>query len=85
GRGSFTGVATYKNADMVRAALAAQGIGRLMLETDAPYLTPVPHRGKANEPAFLTFTAEAAARALGVPVAERAARTTENARAFFGI
>lgn len=85
GRGSFTGVVTYKNADTVRAALVAQGIERLMLETDAPYLTPVPHRGKANEPAFLKFTAEAAALALGVPVAELAAKTTANARAFFGI
>jgi TatD DNase family protein len=80
GRGSFTGVVTYKNADTVRAALVAQGVGRLMLETDAPYLTPVPHRGKANEPAFLKFTAEAAAQALGVPTAELAAKTTANAR-----
>lgn len=85
GRGSFTGVLTYKNAESVRAALVAQGIGRLMLETDAPYLTPVPHRGKANEPAFLKFTAEAAAQALGVGVAELAEKTTANARAFFGI
>jgi TatD DNase family protein len=83
GRGSFTGVLTYKNADVVRAALVAQGIERLMLETDAPYLTPVPHRGKANEPAYLRHTAEAAAAALGVPVAELAARTTANAREFF--
>lgn len=85
GRGSFTGVVTYKNADAVRAALAAQGLDRLMLETDAPYLTPVPHRGKGNEPAYLRFTAEAAAQALGVPVAELAARTTANAREFFGL
>ncbi len=85
GRGSFTGVVTYKNADAVRAALLAQGLGRLMLETDAPYLTPVPHRGKANEPAYLRFTAEAAALALGVSVEELAARTTANAREFFGL
>ncbi len=85
GRGSFTGVVTYKNADTVRAAMVAQGIGRLMLETDAPYLTPVPHRGKANEPAYLRFTAEAAALALGVSAEEIAARSTANARAFFGV
>jgi TatD DNase family protein len=85
GRGSFTGVVTYKNAEAVRAALVAQGIGRLMLETDAPYLTPTPHRGKANEPAFLRFTAEAAAQALGVGVEEVAARTTANAAEFFGL
>jgi TatD DNase family protein len=84
GRGSFTGVVTYKNAEAVRAALVAQGLDRLLLETDAPYLTPVPHRGKANEPAYLRHTAEAAATALGVPLAELAARTTANARAFFG-
>jgi TatD DNase family protein len=85
GRGSFTGVVTYKNAEAVRAALVAQGVERLMLETDAPYLTPVPHRGKGNEPAYLRFTAEAAAAALGLPVAELAARTTANAREFFAI
>ncbi|MEN9840267.1 MAG: hypothetical protein RL376_67 [Verrucomicrobiota bacterium] len=85
GRGSFTGVVTYKNADPVRAALVEQGIERLMLETDAPYLTPVPHRGKENEPAFMRLTAEAAALALGLPATELAARTTANARAFFGI
>jgi TatD DNase family protein len=76
---------TYKNADPVRAALVEQGIERLMLETDAPYLTPVPHRGKENEPAFMRLTAEAAALALGLPATELAARTTANARAFFGI
>ncbi|MCX6936669.1 MAG: TatD family hydrolase [Verrucomicrobia bacterium] len=85
GRGSFTGVVTYKNAEPVRAALVTQGIERLMLETDAPYLTPVPHRGKENEPAYMRLTAEAAARALGLPLGELAARTTANARAFFGI
>jgi TatD DNase family protein len=85
GRGSFTGVVTYKNAEPVRAALRLQGIEHLMLETDAPYLAPVPHRGKENEPAFVAFTAEAAARELGVEPVELAARTTANARAFFGI
>ncbi|MEO6993277.1 MAG: TatD family hydrolase, partial [Lacunisphaera sp.] len=58
GYGSFTGVITYKSADNVRAAALAQGLERLMIETDAPYLTPVPHRGKPNEPAFLRHTAE---------------------------
>lgn len=85
GRGSFTGILTYKNADALRAALVAQGLDRLMLETDAPYLTPAPHRGKANEPAYLRFTAEAAAAALGVSAEEIAERTTANALAFFGL
>jgi TatD DNase family protein len=85
GRGSFTGVLTYKNAEPVRAALREQGKERLMLETDAPYLTPVPHRGKANEPAFMRHTAEAAAIELGVSLAELAKKSTANARSFFGL
>ncbi len=83
--GSFTGVLTYKNAENVRAAMKIQGLGRLMLETDAPYLTPVPHRGKPNEPAFMRHTAEYAADMFGVGLAELAEVTTKTARAFFGI
>src|SRR5690606_26506577 len=60
GYGSFTGILTYKSADTVRAAARLQGLGRIMVETDAPYLTPVPHRGKPNEPAYIRHTAEAA-------------------------
>jgi TatD DNase family protein len=85
GRGSFTGILTYKNADAMRAAARAQGLGRLLLETDAPYLTPMPHRGKPNEPAFLRHTAEYAAGFFGVSIDELAAATTANARAFFQI
>ena len=84
GRGSFTGILTYKNAEAVRAAAKAQGLGRLMIETDAPYLSPVPHRGKPNEPAYLRLTAECAAGVLGVGLDELAAATTATARAFFG-
>ncbi len=83
GWGSFTGVLTYKKADNVRAALRRQGASRLMLETDAPYLAPVPHRGKPNEPAFLIHTAEVAAVALEVSRNELAHQTTETARKFF--
>jgi len=85
GRGSFTGILTYKNAEAVRAAARAQGLDRLMLETDAPYLAPMPHRGQPNEPAFLRHTAEFAAGLLGLPPAELAAVTTANARKFFAI
>ncbi len=85
GRGSITGILTYKNADAVRAAAREQGLGRLMIETDAPYLTPMPHRGKPNEPAFLRHTAEYAAEFFGVTLDELAATTTANAKAFFGI
>ncbi len=86
GFGSFTGILTYKNAATIRTAAKAQGLDRLMLETDAPYLTPLPHRGKPNEPAFVRHTAEfAAAEVFGVPVAELAAASTANARRFFGL
>jgi TatD DNase family protein len=85
GRASFTGIITYKNADPVRAALVAQGLDGLMLETDAPYLAPLPHRGSPNEPAYLAHTATEAARILNIPLADLAARTTANALEFFGL
>ncbi len=84
GRGSFTGILTYKNADGVRAAAKAQGLSTLMIETDAPYLAPAPHRGKPNEPAYLRHTAEFAAGLFGVSLEKLADVTTANARAFYG-
>jgi TatD DNase family protein len=83
GVGSFTGILTYKNADSVRAAAKALGLGRFMVETDAPYLTPMPHRGKPNEPAYLRHTAEFAAGVFGVSFEELAAKSTANAKSFF--
>ena len=83
--GSITGVLTYKNAENVREAAKVQGLARLMLETDAPYLTPVPHRGKPNEPALMRHTAEYAAAMFGVGLDELAATSTRTARAFFGL
>ena len=85
GYGSFTGVITYKNADLVRAAALAQGLERLMIETDAPYLTPMPHRGKPNEPAYLRHTAEFTAGVFGVSLERLAEVTTANAKRFFSI
>lgn len=85
GYGSFTGVITYKNADNVRSAARAQGIERLMIETDAPYLTPVPHRGKPNEPAYLRHTAEFCAELFGVNYEKLAEITTANAKRFYGL
>lgn len=86
GFGSFTGILTYKSAENVRAAAKAQGLSRFMLETDAPYLTPMPHRGKPNEPAFVRHTAEfAAGEVFGIGYAELAAASTANARQFFGL
>jgi TatD DNase family protein len=85
GWASFTGILTYKNADAVRAAAVGQGLARCMIETDAPYLAPVPHRGRSNEPAYLRHTAEFAAELFGVGYEELAAITTANARRFFAI
>jgi TatD DNase family protein len=86
GLASFTGILTYKSAANVRAAAKAQGLARLMIETDAPYLAPVPHRGKPNEPALLRHTAEFAAKEVfGVKPEELDTITTANARRFFGL
>jgi TatD DNase family protein len=85
GRASFTGIITYKNAQPVRDALAAQGLDTLMLETDAPYLAPVPHRGQPNEPAYVAHTATTAAEILKIPLAQLADQTTANAREFYGL
>lgn len=85
GRGSFTGIITYKSAENVRQAAALQGLERVMVETDAPYLTPEPHRGKRNEPALVVHTAERLAAVLGVSLEELAAVSTRNARAFFAL
>jgi TatD DNase family protein len=86
GYGSFTGILTYKSAENVRQAAKIQGLDRLMIETDAPYLSPLPHRGQPNEPAFMRHTAEFAAKEVfGVGYDELVARTTTNARRFFGL
>jgi TatD DNase family protein len=86
GRGSFTGILTYKSATAVRDAAKAQGLARLMVETDAPWLAPLPHRGETNEPAYVRHTAAFAAKEIfGVSLDELAAVTTANAKAFFGI
>ena len=85
GYGSFTGVITYKSAEAVRAAALAQGLERLMIETDAPYLTPMPHRGKPNEPAYLRHTAEFCAGLFGVSYERLAEVTTATAKKFFGL
>lgn len=86
GRGSFTGILTYKSAAAVREAAKAQGLSRLMVETDAPWLAPIPHRGEPNEPAYVRHTAKFAAQEMfGVSFDEFAALTTATAKSFFGI
>jgi len=85
GFGSFTGILTYKTAESIRAACKLQGIARLMVETDAPYLAPVPNRGKSNEPAWVRFTSDCAASVLEVTPDEAAAAATRNSERFFGL
>jgi TatD DNase family protein len=85
GRASFTGIATYKSAHAVRDALRQQGIERLMLETDCPYLTPEPLRGKPNEPAYLSHIAQRCAEALAMSAEELAAQASANTRSFFNL
>ena len=87
GRGSFTGIVSYRNASIssVKEALVEQGIERLMIETDCPYLTPEPLRGKENRPAYLRHTFQSVASILQVPVIELEEQITANTFEFFGI
>jgi TatD DNase family protein len=78
---SFSGIVSFPGADDVRAAAARCPLDRMLVETDAPYLAPVPHRGKENEPAFVSDVGAALARALDRPVAEVAAATAATAAA----
>jgi TatD DNase family protein len=80
---SYTGILTFKNGANVRAALAATPMDGFMLETDAPYLAPMPYRGKRCEPAQLVETARIAAEVKGVSLDELGAATSATARAFF--
>lgn len=82
---SFTGIATFKNAAAVLQTARQCPAGSFMLETDAPYLAPVPHRGKRCEPAFTSFTAQVIADARGETLAELAAHTEATANQFYGI
>ncbi|MEM6784228.1 MAG: TatD family hydrolase [Bacteroidota bacterium] len=78
------GTLTYKNSG-VAEAIAAIPLDRIILETDGPYLAPVPHRGQRNEPAYVRVIAEHLASVLGVPFDEVARRTTRNAEQLFGL
>ena len=82
---SFTGILTFKNADTLRAVAGAVPLENMLLETDAPYLAPIPQRGQRNEPAFIPHIAGALAQLKGVPVEEVARVTTANAQRLFGL
>jgi len=82
---SFTGILTFKNADPLRAVAGKIPLESVMLETDAPYLAPVPNRGKRNEPAFVPHIAGVLAGIKGLPVEEVARITTGTAERIFGL
>ena len=75
---SFSGIATFKSAQSIRDAAHATPIERILVETDAPYLAPVPHRGKSNEPSFVRHTAEYLAADLGLSYEDFAVQTSAN-------
>ena len=75
---SFSGIVTFKRADELRAIAADVPLDRLLVETDAPYLAPVPKRGKSNEPAYLVHTASVVAELKGLTPVELAEVTTAN-------
>jgi TatD DNase family protein len=80
---SFSGIVTFKNARELQAVAQALPLERLLIETDAPYLAPVPHRGRTNEPAFVPLVARKLAELHGTTVERIEARTTDNfARCF---
>ena len=75
---SFSGILTFKRSDEIRAIAAAVPLDRLLVETDAPYLAPVPHRGARNEPAYVVETARVLAEVKGVDMDAIATATTDN-------
>ncbi len=75
---SFSGIVTFKSAKAIQEVALKAPLDRILVETDAPYLAPVPHRGKTNEPAFVRHTAEYVAELRGIPLEELAEATTNN-------
>ena len=82
---SYGGVTTFPKAAEVREAARITPADRILIETDAPYLAPVPHRGKRNEPSYVTHTARVVASVRGVSLEEFAAQTTSNFERIFGL
>jgi TatD DNase family protein len=80
---SFAGMLTYKKNDDLRRVASTIPADRLLVETDCPYLAPVPHRGQRNEPALVVHTAACLAEVRGVTIEEIATQTSRNARNFF--
>lgn len=81
---SFTGIITFKKAEELRNVVKMVPLEKMMIETDAPYLAPIPHRGQKNEPGFVKYVAECVAQVKGIAFEEVARKTSENAARFFG-
>lgn len=82
---SISGPLTFSNARKLPEVVAMMPLERLLVETDSPYLTPTPHRGKRNEPAYVRFVAAEIARIRGISLEEIEEITTQNAKTVFGI
>ena len=82
---SFTGIITFKNASALREVVNKVPLERMLVETDSPYLTPVPYRGKRNEPAYVRFVAETIAKVKDIAFEEIAQVTTANVKQLFHI
>lgn len=82
---SFSGIVTFRNAEQIREAARIVPLDRILVETDSPYLAPVPHRGKENQPAYVRDVAEYMAVLKGVSVEELALQTTRNFAKLFHI
>ncbi|MDX1455596.1 MAG: TatD family hydrolase [Gammaproteobacteria bacterium] len=82
---SFSGIVTFRNASALREVAAYVPLDRILVETDAPYLAPVPHRGKENQPAWVTEVAACLAEVRSEPVERIAEQTRSNGLAFFGM
>ena len=80
---SYTGIVTFKNGQNIRDAVAATPLGKFMLETDSPYLAPVPHRGKRCEPAYVREISETIAQVKKCSAEELSAATCNAAHEFF--
>jgi TatD DNase family protein len=75
---SFSGIVTFKNAKDLKDVARRVPLGRMLVETDSPYLAPVPHRGQPNQPAFVKHVAEEIASLRGIDLEEVASATTQN-------
>jgi TatD DNase family protein len=82
---SFSGIVTFKRSETIQASAKQVPLDRLLIETDCPFLAPVPQRGKRNEPAYVRYVAQALAELRQLPLDTVATVTTDNARRLFGL